>query len=71
MENLKIKIDEGSFDGDGVIFQVRVVDGIMNVNKFNIEKIQRGYGSTPKEATDDFIRRNKSDVLDLIFEEEK
>ena len=62
-----IKIDEGTFGDDGVIFQVYLVDGIMNVKRFNEEAINIGYGATPKEAIDDFIRRNKSDVLNLIF----
>ena len=67
----QIKIDEGSFDDEDVIFQVRVVDGILNVNNFNAVKIQRGYGTSAKEAVDDFIRRNPSDVLDLIYKQEK
>jgi hypothetical protein len=67
----QIKVDVGTIDGETDIYQVRVVDGIININYFNIEKIQRGYGSTPQEATEDFIRRNKSEVLDQIFKQEK
>jgi hypothetical protein len=67
----QIKVDVGTIDGETDIYQVRVVDGITNINYFNIEKIQRGYGSTPQEAIKDFIRRNKSDVLDQIFKQEK
>jgi len=66
----QIKIDEGTFGGEDTIYQVRVVDGIINVNDMGAEKIQRGYGTLAKEAIDDFIRRNKSDVLDRIYKEE-
>lgn len=64
---IKIKVDEGSFGDDGSIFRVYVVDGIRFIREFNIEEIQVGYGATGKEAIDDFIRRNKSDVLNQIF----
>ena len=67
----QIKIDEGSLDGEDRIFQVRVVDGILNVNEFGIVKVQRGYGASAKEAIDDFIRRNSSDILGYIYKQEK
>jgi len=67
---LKIKVDEGSFGDDGVIFQVYVMDGEMFIREFNQEMIQIGYGATAKEAIDDFIRRNKSDVLSIIYKGE-
>jgi hypothetical protein len=69
---LKIKVDEGSFgDDDGVIHRVYVVDGIRYIREFNQEPILIGFGATAKEAIDDFIRRNKSDVLDIIFKGEQ
>lgn len=34
-------------------------------------KSESGFGSKPGPAIDDFIRRNKSSLLDKIFEEEK
>jgi hypothetical protein len=68
---IKIKVDEGSFGDDAVIFQVYVVDGINFIRQFNAEDIQIGYGATPKEGIDDFIRRNKSDVLNRIFKGEE
>jgi len=67
---IKIRVDEGSFGDDGVIFKVYVMDGEIFVRKFNIELIQTGYGATAKEAIDDFIRRNKSDVLEKIYKGE-
>jgi len=67
----QIKIDVGTIDGETDIYQVRVVDGILNVNEFGRVTIQRGYGTSAKEAIDDFIRRNPSDVLGYIYKQEK
>ena len=67
----QIKIDEGTFDDESAIYQVRVVDGILNINDMGARTIQRGYGASAKEAIDDFIRRNPSDVLDIIYKQEK
>ena len=68
---IKLKVDEGSFgDDDGVIWQAYVMDGIRYIKAFNEEPILIGYGATAKEAIDDFIRRNKSDVLNMIYKGE-
>ena len=68
---VKIKVEEGTFADDQVIFRVFVVDGIRFIRAFNEADILIGYGATEKEAIDDFIRRNKSDVLNIIFKGEQ
>jgi hypothetical protein len=50
-----------------VVWRCSVTDGIKELKHFNVEPILSGFGATQKEAEDDFIRRNKSDVLDKVF----
>jgi hypothetical protein len=68
---VKIKVEEGTLGDEQVIHRVFVVDGIRFIRQFNEEMILTGFGATPKEAIDDFIRRNKSDVLNMIFKGEE
>jgi len=67
MDKYKIKVIEGDFGDDQVIFRVTVIDEEGQVREFNVEPIKPGFGATEKEAIDDFIRRNNSDVLDVVF----
>ena len=65
----QIKIEEGSFDNDGSpMWRVNVFDGIKKVSSFNQEGINTGFGATPQDAINDFINRNKSDVLNMVFD---
>ena len=66
-----IKIERGTFGNDeGIMFRASITDGINGVGFFNIEAVQVGFGTTEKKATDDFIRRNISNVLGMVFENE-
>ena len=65
---LKIKTEQGLLGGIK-IYRSYVVDGINYVREFNVERIQTGYGETQEEAIKNFILRNKSEVLDIIFNE--
>ena len=66
----QILTEKGLFDAGSDYFRVSVVESGngKRVREFNIEPINVGFGATPKEAIDDFIRRNKSIVLDVIFD---
>ncbi len=65
----RIKIEEGSFDNDGSpMWRVNVFDGIKRVLSFNQEVINTGFGTTKQDAINDFINRNKFDVLNMIFD---
>ena len=66
----QILTEQGLFDSGSDYFRVTVVESGSGkrVHSFNEERIQNGFGSNPKEAIDDFIRRNKSDVLDMVFD---
>ncbi len=67
--NYRIKFQEGSFDNDGSpMVRINVFDGIKRVSSFNQEVINTGFGTTKQDAINDFINRNKSDVLNMIFD---
>ena len=67
--NYRIRFEEGSFDNDSnPMWRVNVFDGTKRMSSFNQEKINTGFGSTKQDAINDFINRNKSDVLNMIFD---
>ena len=66
----QILTEKGLFDEGSDYFRVSVVE-VGNGKRaqfFGPEAIHVGFGATPKEAIDDFIRRNISNVLDMIFD---
>ena len=67
--NYRIKFEEGSFDNDGSpMWRVNVFDGKKKVSSFNQEVINTGFDTTKQDAINDFINRNKFDVLNMIFD---
>ena len=72
--NYQVKFQEGSFDNDGdPMVRVNVFDGTVGafrkkVPSFNQEVINTGFGTEKQDAINDFINRNKSDVLNMIFD---
>ncbi len=67
--NYRIKFQEGSFDNDGSpMWRINVFDGTKRVLSFNQEVINTGFGTTKQDAINDFINRNESDVLNMIFD---
>ena len=67
--NYQIKFEEGSFDNDGSpMFRVNVYSGMKKIPSFNQEAINTGFGTTKQDAINDFINRNKFDVLNMIFD---
>lgn len=57
-------------------YQIRIQKGVVAdglecyrvvVNTKTLD-YNKGFGATPKEATDDFIRRNESELIDKIFD---
>ena len=67
--NHQIKFEEGSFDNDGSpMWRVNVFNGTKKVPSFNQEVINTGFGTEKQDAINDFINRNKSDVLNMIFD---
>lgn len=67
----QIIIEAGSFGAGFDYHRVLVIEdrpGKPRVKSFNEAVIYAGFGSGPQEAINDFIRRNSSDVLDMIFD---
>ncbi len=65
----RIKFKEGSFDNDGSpMWRVNVFNGMNKVPSFNQERINTGFGAPPQDAINDFINRNNSDVLNMVFD---
>ena len=59
---------KGTFDKSREMFQIIVIDSNRKrVDKIESHLIESGYVRTPQLAMEDFIRRNKSQVLDKIF----
>jgi hypothetical protein len=70
-DKYQVVVEEGSFGFGYTCFRVSVVEdrpGKPRVRNFNAEPINVGFGKDPQDAIDDFIRRNNSDVLDMIFD---
>lgn len=65
MESLKV--EEGEFAYGQIMFRVSVTDGVNKLREIGMEFVWDGFGTTEKEAIDDFIRRNKSDILNVVF----
>ena len=61
-------VEEGTFDGGNPLFRVVVILNGSRKDEFLGEKVNVGFGATPKEAIDDFIRRNTSSLLDKVFD---
>jgi len=64
----RIKVIEGDFGDDQPIFKIVIVDDEGLARELGAERVNPGFGVNEKEAIDDFIRRNKSDVLDVVFD---
>jgi hypothetical protein len=74
-EDLFLVIEPGTLspkDGTSFASRVRVSskNGIVNYIKIGKRslKVQSGFGVEGKDAINDFIRRNSSDVLEEIFD---
>ena len=69
-DEFKLRIENGLI-GDGYdACRATVVNSVgKKITEFNVVPIQEGFGITPTDAINDFIRRNSSDVLNKIFDE--
>jgi len=64
----QIRVDKGNVSDGQEFHRVVTVVNSKRVSTLGTEKINEGFGATPKEAIDDFVRRNSSDVLNKIFD---
>ena len=59
MPKYSISIERGTFDEANEFFRVKAVIGGL--------KVIPGFGSSPKEAIDNFVQNNDTSVLTKIF----
>ena len=67
-KDLVINLEHGTFGKDNTFFRVTIKDEDKIINKLGNDTIQAGFGVEPNAAIQDFINRNKSSLLNQVFE---